>query len=52
MPRARLVAAGVGPQALVRLVEIQPPSELELGRGVGESLPGGLRLLEPVDQEG
>jgi len=48
----RLVAAGVGPHALVRLIEVQPPSELERVRAFGESLPEGLRLLEPADQGG
>jgi hypothetical protein len=48
----RLVTAGVGPHALVRLIEVQPPSELERVRAFGESLPEGLRLLEPVDQGG
>jgi hypothetical protein len=48
----RLVAAGIGPHALVRLIEVQPPSELERVSAFGESLPEGLRLLEPVDQDG
>jgi len=42
----RLVAAGVGSSALIRLVEVQPPSELERARAFGERLPEGLRLLE------
>jgi hypothetical protein len=46
----RLAAKGVGPSALVRLVELQPPSELERARAFGERLPEGLRLAEPVKQ--
>jgi hypothetical protein len=48
----RLVTAGVGLQALARLIEVQPPSDLERVRAFGGSLPEGLRLLEPVDQDG
>jgi hypothetical protein len=48
----RLAAAGIAPPALTRLIEVKPPSELERGRAFGESLPEGLRLLEPVDETG
>ncbi len=48
---ARLLAAGVGPRALVRLIEVQPPSELERVGAFGESLPEGLRLLERADRD-
>jgi hypothetical protein len=41
---ARLAAAGVPDTALVRLVEILPPSETDTARAYGESLPEGLRL--------
>ena len=48
----RLLTAGVGAHALVRLIEIQPPSEQERVRAFGESLPEGLRLLEQADHNG
>jgi hypothetical protein len=46
----RLVTAGVAPHALVRLIEVHPPSELERVSAFGESLPEGLRLLEPPSE--
>ena len=39
-----LRAAGIPDAALVRLIEILPPSESETVRAFGESLPEGLRL--------
>jgi hypothetical protein len=41
---ARLLGCGVEPRAIVRLIEIEPPSEDETLRAIGESLPEGLRL--------
>jgi hypothetical protein len=45
----RLLAAGIRPDALIRLIEVQPPSDLDRARAFGESLPEGLRLLEPAE---
>ena len=44
----KLVASGVSPEALVRLVEVLPPSEGERVRAFGESLPEGRRLIGDV----
>jgi hypothetical protein len=41
---AQLAARGIPESALVRLVEIHPPSETDTARAYGESLPEGLRL--------
>ncbi len=45
----RLLTAGIRPDALVRLIEVQPPSKLDRARAFGEELPEGLRLLEPAE---
>ncbi|HVQ74430.1 MAG TPA: hypothetical protein VMT79_02720, partial [Candidatus Binatia bacterium] len=45
----RLLATGIRPDALIRLIEVQPPSDLDRARAFGESLPEGLRLLEPAE---
>jgi hypothetical protein len=42
----QLVASGTSPEAAIRLIEVQPPSESERVRAFGESLPEGLRLVE------
>ena len=42
----RLVASRIAPEGAVRLIEIQPPSEHERARALGETLPEGLRLIE------
>jgi len=43
----RITASGVAPDAPVRLIEVLPPSEGERLRAFGESLPAGLRLIDP-----
>jgi hypothetical protein len=40
----RWLAAGIAPHLIARLVEIEPPSDDETQRAIGESLPEGLRL--------